>query len=79
MSHTCLNGFYEEGYHYYMEISDGVLTVRDYARRIMLTTDISWDEEALEREEKTEIYLTDNVLSRDAQGGTHDDDQKAYV
>ena len=68
MNHNCLNGFYEEGYHYYMEISDGVLTVRDYARRIMLTTDISWDEEALEREGKTEIRLSDNVLSKDVQG-----------
>ena len=68
MNPAVLDGFYEEGYHYYMEIREGVLTVRDYGRRLMLTTDISWDEDALEREEKSVLQLKDNVLSRSADG-----------
>ena len=27
-----LNGFWEEGYHYYIEIRDGRMTVRGYRR-----------------------------------------------
>ncbi|MBR5948529.1 MAG: hypothetical protein IKZ82_07805 [Clostridia bacterium] len=60
-----LNGFYEEGYHYYIEIRDERLTVRDYRRAVALETTISYDAESIER---TELALADNVLSRAADG-----------
>ncbi len=63
-----LNGFWEEGYHYYFEIDKDKLTVRDYRRAITLVTRISYDADALERGETTLIKLDDNVLSRTASG-----------
>ena len=63
-----INGFWEEGYHYYIEIADDTLTVRDYARRVMLVTRISYSAGAAEKGEKTPIILEDRVLSRDASG-----------
>ena len=59
-----LNGFWEEGYHYYLEIRNETLTVRDYRRAICLTTDISYDADLLESGARTVISLGDNVLSR---------------
>lgn len=63
-----LNGFWEEGYHYYFEIDKDKLTVRDYRRAITLVTKISYDADALERGEATPIKLDDDVLSRDGYG-----------
>ena len=63
-----LNGYWEEGYHYYMEFRDGHLTVRDYRRSVTLETEISYDASALERGERTVLSLKDNVLSRDGSG-----------
>ena len=63
-----LNGFWEEGYHYYLEFRNDKLTVRNYMRAIALKTDVSYDAEALERGERTVITLADNVLSRDYEG-----------
>ena len=63
-----LNGFWEEGYHYYIEIRDGKMTVRDYRRSVMLETGISYDAAAVERGERTVISTDDNVLSRDGYG-----------
>ena len=63
-----LNGFWEEGYHYYMEFRGGRLTVRNYRREITLETGISYDARALENGERTVISLKDNVLSRDGRG-----------
>ena len=62
-----LDGFYEEGYHYYVEIKGSELIVRDYARRIMLTTVFTWDDVTLQKEGKVILQLADNVLSRDAE------------
>ena len=59
-----LSGYWEEGYHYYVEIRGSEMTVLDYHRRRILKTDVSYDAEALERGEETEIVLTDGVLSR---------------
>ncbi len=58
-----LNGYWEEGYHFYIEIRDGKMTVRDYRRRITLETAIQYDAESLRNGLKTPIKLEDNVLS----------------
>ena len=63
-----LNGFYEEGYHYYIEIRNERLTVRDYRRAIALETELSYDADRIERGERTELFLKENVLSRAADG-----------
>lgn len=63
-----LNGYWEEGYHYYMEFRDDALTVRSYDRKIVLETEISYDAAALERGERTLIRLKDPVLSRTITG-----------
>ena len=63
-----LNGFWEEGYHYYIEIRDARLTLRRYDRMITLETEISYDADALERGERTVIALEDPVLSRTVTG-----------
>lgn len=59
-----LNGYWEEGYHYYMEFRDDALTVRSYDRKIVLETEVSYDAAALERGERILIRLKDPVLSR---------------
>ena len=59
-----LNGFWEEGYHYYLEFNNEKLTVRNYRREIAVETTVSYNCEALERGERTVISLADNVLSR---------------
>ncbi len=64
-----LNGYWEEGYHYYLEFRDNELTVRDYRRAICLKTEVTYDANSLESGEKTLISLADNVLSRDYKGG----------
>ncbi|MBO4413565.1 MAG: zinc ribbon domain-containing protein [Clostridia bacterium] len=59
-----LNGYWEEGYHYYLEFRDEKLTVRGYRRDVTLETTVSYDADALERGERTVITLGDNILSR---------------
>ena len=59
-----LNGYWEEGYHYYLEFRNAKLTVRDYRRAVMLETAVSYDAAALDRGEPTPIVLEDRVLSR---------------
>lgn len=59
-----LNGYWEEGYHYYMEFRDEKLTMREYRRKIVLETTVIYDAEALDRGEETEIIPADPVLSR---------------
>ena len=58
-----LNGFWEEGYHYYFEIRDDKLTVREYRRKVELETTISYDPDSIEAGKKTPITLADNVIS----------------
>ena len=59
-----LNGYWEEGYHYYMEFRDEKLTMREYRRKIILETTVSYDGEALDRGEETEIIPADPVFDR---------------
>ncbi len=63
-----LNGYWEEGYHYYLEFRDEKLTVRNYRREIALETTVSYDAEKLESGERTVITLEDNILSRTYEG-----------
>ena len=63
-----LNGFWEEGYHYYLEFRDEKLTVRNYRREISLETVVSYDAKKLESGERTVISLEDTVLSRTFDG-----------
>ena len=58
-----LNGYWEEGYHYYLEFRNGELTVRRYDRVIMLETAVTYDAAALDRGEATVITLKNNRLS----------------
>ena len=63
-----LDGFWEEGYHYYLEFRGKRLTVRDYRRAVALETTVGYDADAIERGESAVISLADNVLSRTAKG-----------
>ena len=59
-----LNGYWEEGYHYYMEFRDEKLTMRECRRKVILETTVSYDAEALDRGEETEIVPADPVFDR---------------
>ena len=59
-----LNGYWEEGYHYYMEFRDEKLTMREYRRKVILETTVSYDAEALDRGVETEIVPADPVFDR---------------
>lgn len=63
-----LNGYWEEGYHYYLEFRDDQLTVRRYDRVIVLQTEIAYDADAIENGKRTVIELKDKVLSRSLTG-----------
>lgn len=63
-----LNGYWEEGYHYYLEFRDDKLTVRNYRREIALETTVSYNAAKLESGERTVITLEDNILSRTYDG-----------
>ena len=63
-----LNGFWEEGYHYYLEFDNEKLTVRNYDRSVAIRTTVDYDAKAIDRGERTVISLADNVLSRDGSG-----------
>lgn len=63
-----IDGYWEEGYHYYLEIKGGRAVLRDYAKRVMVETTVKYDKSSLKRGEKTELTLGDAVLSRTASG-----------
>ncbi len=63
-----LNGYWEEGYHYYLEFRNEKLTVRGYDRSVTLETTVSYDADLLDSGERTVIDLADNILSRTATG-----------
>ena len=63
-----LDGYYEEGYHYYLKISGSKAELRDYAKRIIFTTNVRYDKKAVIKNEKTAITLGQTVLSRAADG-----------
>ena len=63
-----LNGYWEEGYHYYLEFRNEKLIVRDYRRAITLETTVSYDADSINAGNRTIITLEDNVLSRTWEG-----------
>lgn len=58
-----LDGYWEEGYHYYIEIKGKKLIVRDYAKRVQLETVISYDPESADSGKNTLIHLEKCALS----------------
>ena len=58
-----LNGFWEEGYHYYLEFRDEKMTLRRYDRVIELETNISYDAAAMERGESVVITPENDRIS----------------
>ena len=58
-----LNGYWEEGYHYFLEFQDDKMTVRRYDRVIQLETTVSYDAAALDRGEPTVITPANDRLS----------------
>ena len=58
-----LNGFWEEGYHYYLEFRDEKMTLRRYDRVIELETNISYDAAAKERGESVDITPENDRIS----------------
>ena len=63
-----LNGFWEEGYHYYLEFCDEKMTVRRYDRVIELETAVSYDAAAMDRGEAVVITPENNRLSSSLTG-----------
>ena len=64
-----LNGYWEKERRYYFEFRDGRGIFREYRRKIVLDTEISYDAERLESGARTEISLADTTWARDAFGG----------
>ena len=63
-----LDGYYEEGYHYYLYIKGDKAVLRDYAKRIIFETTVKYDKKAVRSGEQTDIILGQTVLSRTAAG-----------
>ena len=59
-----LDGYWEEGYHYYFEIRGDRITVRDASKRVCLERNVSYDPDAVRRGEGTGILVPDAVISR---------------
>ncbi len=55
-----LNGCWEEGYHYYLELSDDSLRLRRYDRAIVLETAVTYQ---WKNKERCEILPQDRILS----------------
>ena len=64
-----LNGYWEKERRYYFEFRDGRGILREYRRKVMIDTEISYDAERLESGARTEISLADTTWARDAFGG----------
>ena len=63
-----LNGYWEEGYHYYVEIKDKSLTLRDASKRIVFETSLKYDIKKLEKGEKTDLIIGNTTLAADYKG-----------
>ena len=63
-----LNGYWEEGYHYYFEIRNNTFTLRDAGKRIVFTTKIEYDARALESGERTELRIGETALAKNYKG-----------
>ncbi len=63
-----LNGYWEEGYYYYVEIRDDEMTLRDSGKRIVFKTSIKYDKKKLESGEKTDLIIGNKTLSSNYKG-----------
>ncbi len=63
-----LDGYWEEGYHYYLELKGKKAVLRDYAKRIIFETSVKYDNNAVKKGEQTDIQLGETVLSRTYRG-----------
>ena len=63
-----LDGYWEEGYHYYLQIKGNKAELRDYAKRVIFNTSVKYDKKAAAKGEKTAMTLGQTVLSRAANG-----------
>ena len=58
-----LNGYWEEGYHYFLEFRDDKMTLRRYDRVIELETTVTYDAATLDRGERTVITPANDRIS----------------
>ena len=65
---SILDGYWEEGYHYYLEINGSRAVLRDYAKRVIFKTSLRYDKAAAASGKPTALYLGETVLSRTAAG-----------
>lgn len=63
-----LNGYWEEGYHYYFEIRGKNFTLRDASKRVVFETTVKYDAKKLEQGEKTELVIGETALARTYKG-----------
>ena len=63
-----LNGYWEEGYHYYFEIRDKSFSLRDSSKRVVFETYIKYNAKKLESGEKTELKIGETTLARTYKG-----------
>ncbi len=63
-----LNGYWEEGYHYYFEIRGKKFVLRDSSKRVTFETTIKYDKRKLERGEKTELIIGETTLASTYKG-----------
>ena len=63
-----LNGYWEEGYHYYFEIRGKEFTLRDASKRVKFETTVKYDAKKLESGEKTELEIGETTLAKTYQG-----------
>ena len=63
-----LNGYWEEGYHYYFEIRDKKFTLRDASKRIVFETTVKYDCKKLESGEKTGLEIGETTLAKTYKG-----------
>ena len=54
---SLLNGYWEEGYHYYIEIRDGRFILRDAGKRVTFETDVEFDPEAAAAGERADLKI----------------------
>ena len=63
-----LNGYWEEGYHYYFEIHDKSFILRDASKRVVFETSVKYDAKKLEKGEKTELITGETALAKTYKG-----------
>ena len=63
-----LNGYWEEGYHYYFDIRKNKFTLRDASKKVKFETWIKYDAKRLESGERTELQIGEKMLATTYKG-----------